>query len=301
MKVLITGASGLIGQRLSKMLSEKGYEVAHLVRKPVSGNRFKQYGWNLQTGEIDAGCIDRTEAIIHLAGASVVSDKWTKQRKIEIIKSRTDSIKLLYTVISEHENKVNVCISAGGIGFYGDRGAEILTEESLPGTDFLSSSCIEWEEAVNSGKELGLRICQLRTGMVLSSAGGALKELEKTVKLGLGAPLGRGTQYMSWIHIDDLCRIYIKAIENKSYTGIYNAVAPNPVINEEFTRILAAVLRKPLILPHVPELAMQLILGERKHVVLDSDNVSNEKLLKMGFEFQFKLVSAALIDIYAHA
>lgn len=299
MKVLITGASGLIGQRLSKMMAEKGYEVAHLVRKPKPDSRYKQYTWNHEKGEIDEGCIDRTEAIIHLAGASVVSDKWTAERKKEIISSRTASIRLLYSVLAKHENKVGVCISAGGIGYYGDRGAEILTEDSPPGEDFLSSSCIDWEEAVNEGKKLGLRICQLRTGMVLSKSGGALKELEKTVKIGLGAPLGSGKQYMSWIHIDDLCRIYIKAVENKTFTDIYNGVAPNPVINEEFTRILAAVLRKPLILPHVPELAMHFILGERKHVVLDSDNVSNEKLLKTGFEFQFKLLSAALIDIYA--
>lgn len=300
MKILITGATGLVGQRLSKMLAGKGYEVAHLVRKAVPGSKYKQYTWNVPAGKIDEGCIDRTEGIIHLAGASVVSDRWTKERKQEIISSRTDSISLLYSILAKHEHKVKVCISAGGIGYYGDRGNELLTEESPAGNDFLSVSCTDWEKAVEKGRDLGLRICLVRTGMVLSLKGGALKELEKTVRLGLGAPLGTGKQYMSWIHIDDLCRMYIRAIENKDLAGVYNGVAPNPVVNAEFTRILAAVMRKPLLLPNVPEFIMQLILGERKHVVLDSDNVSAEKIIKTGFEFQFKLLSAALIDLYSN-
>lgn len=298
MKILITGASGLIGTRLSEMLMDRGHVVAHLTRKPVSGGRYKQYGWDPARGSIDDGCIDKTQAIIHLAGESVVSASWSKERKAEIITSRTQSIGLLYDLLKKHENTVSVCISAGGIGYYGDRGNTLLTEESGPGTGFLPESCMAWEEAVETGTLLGLRICQIRTGIVLSLKGGALKELEKTVKIGLGAPLGTGKQYLSWIHIDDLCRIYIRALENPVFTGIFNGVAPNPVINEEFTRILAAVLNKPLFLPHVPDFAMQLILGERKHVVLDSDNVSNQKLLETGFEFQFKLLSAALLDIY---
>jgi len=299
-KILVTGASGLIGGRLTALLLERGYEVAHLSRKAVEIPKVRTYLWDPDRGMIDEGCIERTEAIIHLAGAPVADKAWTAARKTEIIESRTASIELLYATLRKFKHDVKTVVSSGAIGFYGNRNDEILTEESPAGQGFLSESCVAWEAAVDEGKSQGLRVAQLRVGIVLSKNGGALAPLAQTVKLGLGSPLGNGKQWMSWIHLDDCCRLFIKALENESLTGVVNAVAPNPVRNEDFVKALAQVLKKPLIFPAVPRFALNALLGERSELVLDSARVSSEKLDSIGFEFQFKQLERALQDIYSY-
>ena len=298
-KILITGANSLIGNRLSELLYEKGYEVAWLVRKKTNNIKYKTYLWNPSTGEIDTGCIDRTVAIIHLAGAGIIDKRWSDGRKQEIISSRTESIRLIYKALAKHKHQVTACISAGGIGYYGDGGENHLTEDSAAGNSFAAETCIQWEKAVAEGESIGLRISQLRTGMVLSTKGGALTSLEKSTKIGLGAPIGSGHQWLSWIHIDDLCRIYIRALETPSFTGIFNAVSPNPVRNGEFFHLLAKTMHKPILLPHVPAFIIRTVLGDRASLLLDSQRVACGKLLQTGFEFQYKLASKALENLYS--
>jgi len=299
MRVLITGGNGLIGSLLSKELLERGYDVAFLSRNPKKLDRIQSYAWDPANGIIDAGAIEGTDFIVHLAGAGIADKPWTEQRKREIIESRTDSIRLIYKTLKENSHKVKACISSGGIGYYGNRGDYWLNEEDSPGQGFLSESCILWEKAVKEGEELGLRIAQLRVGMVLSRNGGALKPLEKLTRFALASPIGEGNQWISWIHIQDLCRIFIKAIEMDHFQGIYNGVSPDPVTNKDFMYALSKAMHKPSFLPPVPKFLMKLLLGELSAVVLDSTRVMEQKLENLPFEFQFKTLNKALANLYS--
>lgn len=297
--VLITGGSGLIGTRLTKMLLEKGYNVSHLSRSRSDKQDVKTYIWNIEKKEIEPEALNNADYIIHLAGASVAEKRWTKSRKEVILKSRTASAKLLHDGIAQlGQHKVKAFIAASGISIYGeDTGSTEMIESSPKGTFFLAEVTKKWEAAVDEVKRLNIRVVKLRTGVVLSREGGALEKLVQPVKLGLGAPLGSGQQYISWIHIDDLCRMYIYAIENDQIQGVYNAVAPRPVTNELFTKSAASILNKPLFLPHVPAFALKLFLGEMASVVLGGNKVSGSKIEKAGFDFKFKHIDVALKDL----
>ncbi|MBB6612858.1 TIGR01777 family protein [Pontibacter sp. Tf4] len=297
-KILITGGSGMIGTRLSEMLIDQGYEVAHLSRNPSKFSKYKTFRWNVKEGYIDENAITYADYIIHLAGAGVADQKWTEEYKREIMSSRVDSARLLYNCLQKSEHHVKGFTAVSGIGIYGDSGDQLVSEESIPADDFLAEVCKAWEASSWQIKDLGLRTVIFRLGVVLSTEGGALPQLARPVKMMAGAPLGSGKQYMSWIHIEDACRLLIKAIEDTSLEGVYNAVAPHPVTNKEFTKELAEVMHKPLVLPKVPEFALNLVLGQKSGVVLDSQRVSANKILQTGFTFEYNYLDEALESFY---
>ncbi|MDB5263925.1 MAG: epimerase, partial [Adhaeribacter sp.] len=235
-RILITGGTGLIGSRLSEMLIDQGYEVAHLSRQTNPHAHYKTFKWDLEQGSIDDSVLGYADYIIHLAGANVADGKWTSQRKKEILDSRLKATNLLWQCLNKTPHHVKAFISASAIGIYGDTGDRLVTEESNYGNDFLASVTKLWETAAWRIHELNIRTCIFRIGVVLSDKGGALPQMARPVKLLAGAPLGSGRQYLSWVHIDDLCHLFIQAIEDTRYQGVFNAVAPNPVTNKEFTQ-----------------------------------------------------------------
>jgi uncharacterized protein (TIGR01777 family) len=296
--ILLTGGTGLLGTHLTKTLLDKGYEVSHLSRTQGNNPDVKTYLWDVAKGEIDENSIIGVDTIVHLAGAGVVDERWSDERKQELIDSRTKSIGLIYQVLRKKNHIVNSVISASATGFYGDRGAEVLTEESDSGSDFLADVCIKWEAAVDNGKELGLRIVKFRTGIVLDKNGGALPQLANPVKWGVGSPLGSGKQWMPWIHWRDVVKMYIYGIENAALSGVYNMTGPNPVTNKQLTKAVATQLHKPFWAPNVPVFVLKLILGEMRIAVLESAKTSSKKIEDTGFKFDYPQLSGALKDIY---
>lgn len=296
-QVLISGGSGLVGSRLTELLQAKGYEVAHLSRSASDG-KVKTIPWDVVNMQLDAAEIEGYDSIIHLAGAGIVDEPWTEKRKQIIQESRTKTAELLKQAIEQNTKKPEVFVSASAVGYYGFVTTDhIFTEQDEPGNDFLADTCVHWEKSVESIAKLGIPTSKIRIGIVLSKNGGALKEMANPVKYNVGAPLGSGKQYMPWIHIDDLCSIFIYALENK-LEGAYNAGAPNQVDNKTFTKTLASVLKKPLWLPNVPAFVMKLILGKRALLVLEGSRVSCKKIQERGFEFQFKDLEVALEKFY---
>lgn len=244
--ILLTGGTGLIGGTLTQALLDKGHRVSHLSRTPGTNPAVTTFLWDVDKNQIDEACITGIDTIIHLAGANVANGRWTEERKKEIIESRTKSIALVYKLLkSKPQHTVKAVVSASAVGYYGDRADELLTETSAPGTDFLASCCLQWEHAVDMGESLGLRIVKFRTGVVLDANGGALAALAKPIKLGLGATLGTGKQWMPWIHVEDVIDMYLYAIDNETLSGNYNMVAPNPVTNKQLTKAVAKELHKP--------------------------------------------------------
>ncbi|WP_258099536.1 TIGR01777 family oxidoreductase [Marinoscillum pacificum] len=295
-KIVITGGTGLVGSYLSKMLSKNNHEVVHLSRTPDSSAEYPTFEWNIGKKYIDPNALDGADYVIHLAGAGVANKRWTKQRKKVIIDSRVESIKLLKSQIEKQQVKLKSFISASAIGYYGmDTGAAELTEESKPGNDYLAHVVKLWEAEADTLEEF-TSVAKVRVGVVLAKEGGALKEIAKPVKLFAGAPLGSGDQYMSWIHIYDLCAIFRQVLENK-LEGTYNATAPNPVTNEALTKSLAKALKRPLILPNVPAFVMKSMLGEMAQMVLGGNYVLSDKIQSTGFTYKFTQVDAAVKDI----
>ncbi|MEO1051456.1 MAG: TIGR01777 family oxidoreductase [Bacteroidota bacterium] len=297
-KILITGGSGLVGSRLTELLLGQGHEVRHLSRRSGDKGDIKVFQWDIKKGTIQDGALDGVDAVIHLAGAGVADEKWTKERKKEILESRTKSTELLYDKIKELDNKPASFISASAIGYYGyDNGGQSQKEGSRFGDDFLATVTKRWEEEIDKIEELGLRVVKLRIGIVLATGGGAYVELSKPIKMGFGAPLGSGDQYMSWIHLEDLCNMFTTAMEDETYQGTYNAVAPNPVTNREMTKKIAKSLNKPCFLPAVPGFVLKLIVGEMASMLMGSNKVSSEKIQSAGFSFQFEQLEPALAQL----
>lgn len=296
-KILITGATGLVGTELKKQLLNQGYEVNTLSRKDNSDPN--NYLWDVYKGEIDANCLNGVNAIIHLAGEPVAEKKWTEERKQQIIDSRVKSTELLFKAIKlTPEHQVKSFISASAVGYYGDCGDEILIEESQNGYGFLAECCKLWEDAVDQGKKLSLRIVKLRTGIVLSTKGGALPQLDKPVRLFAGAALGTGKQWTPWLHIDDMVAMYIYALETFNMENSYNACAPFPVTNEGLTKAIAKHLHRPFWPIKVPRKGIELLMGERAEAVMMSNNTSAQKILDTGFKFKFTHLDDALKQLY---
>ena len=296
-KILITGASGLVGQRLTELLLQKGYQVSHVGRSKRGGT-VPSFVWDVESGFIDSKALNDVHTIIHLAGAGVADKRWTATRKKEILESRTKSTVLLFETLKNEKNSVTTVISASAIGFYGFGWSdEVFTEESKPGSDFLAQVTKQWEEKVDKISSIGIRVVKLRIGIVLSEKGGALAEMAKPIKLGVGSPLGTGKQYLTWIHLDDLCEMFIKAAEDLSMKGPYNAVGPEWVTNAKMTHAIANVLNRPLWLPSIPGFALKIILGEMADLVINGSKISSAKIQKTGFKFKFIKLEEALKDL----
>ena len=296
--ILLTGGTGLIGKQLTEHLLSRGYAVSCLSRNPGTDSRVATYLWDIKKGQIDEHCIDGVDTIIHLAGSGIADERWTDERKKDIIESRTKSIELVYDVLKKKPHNVKAVISASGVGYYSDRGNDVMTETCAPAHDFMGTCCVAWENAVNEGEKLGLRVVKFRTGVVLSLYGGALPTIAKPIKLGVGAALGSGKQWMPWIHERDVIYMYRFAIEHEGLNGAYNMAAPEPATNKQLTKAIAKVLHRPLWLPNVPAFALKLALGEMSTVVLGSTNTSAKKIKAAGFSFSYPDLIGALKDLY---
>lgn len=297
-RVLITGGTGLIGSRLTELLLEKKYEVRYLSRSPGKVKDVEAFEWNVKKQSIDPNAIDGVMGIINLAGAGVAEKRWNQERKKVIMASRTRSTALLKDTLRSNPNEVKVVVSASGVNYYGyDTGGVFKKEGSRFGDDFLATVTKAWEAEADTISDLNIRVAKMRIGMVLSSEGGALEKMKKPIKYGFGAPLGTGDQYVSWIHIDDLCRMFIYAIENENISGAYNAVAPEPVTNKQLTKEIGIALGKPVFLPKVPAFALKLALGEMASIVLGGIKVSSEKIMSEGFEFKYPELKGALNNL----
>jgi uncharacterized protein (TIGR01777 family) len=296
--ILITGASGLIGTRLTELLLQQKANVSHLGRRRKDQG-IQSYTWDVNQSQIDKEALKNVGTIVHLAGAGVAEKRWTKERKREILESRIRSGRLLFeTLKKDNTRSVKTLVSASGVAYYGfGNKAQVFKEDDGPGTDFLSTVTQQWEKEADRFTELGIRVVKLRIGFVLSERGGALKEMAAPVKYFVGAPLGSGEQLINWIHIDDLCQLFIKAIDDSSMSGAYNAVGPYAVTNRELTKAIAKVLHKPLIVPFVPAFVLKLMLGELAEIVLKGSHVSSGKIVKKGFSFQFNTLENALEDL----
>jgi uncharacterized protein (TIGR01777 family) len=294
MKVLITGASGLIGSALQKSFEAKGYEMLLASRSQPKGDDDIQ--WNPDTGfaDDDLERLEGLDAVIHLAGESIAGLRWTDEKKKSIRDSRVHGTRTMIEAFARLENKPNVFISASAIGFYGDRGDDEMTETSSVGDTFLSEVAKEWESEARRAEDMGIRTVLLRNGIVLSKDGGALGTMLTPFKLGVGGVIGNGKQWMSWVSLDDVVEVVNFAIENEKVRGAINVTSPNPVTNEEFTKTLGDVLYRPTFLP-LPEFAVNLVFGEMGDALLiDSTKVVPKRLLDAGYEFEFPELKQAL-------
>jgi len=301
--VLITGGTGLIGTALTPMLLNKGYDVIILTRqKDKQSNKAVEFAqWDVKNGIIDKDAIAKADHIIHLAGANVGDKRWTKKRKKEILDSRVKSGELIVKTLKEIPNKVQSVFSASGIGWYG---ADIkiskqngFNESDPHSHDFLGEVCKQWEESLKPVEVSSKRLIIFRQGIVLSNEGGAFTEFKKPLKFGIAAILGSGTQMLSWIHIEDLCRMYIHALEN-DFNGVFNAVATEVVSNKNFTLQLAKKTRGKFFIPiYVPSFVLKIVLGEMSIEVLKSATVNCEKIKSKGFQFLYPSIEAAFNNL----
>lgn len=292
MKILITGATGLIGTALQSVLREKGHDLLLVSRSEPKNASFIK--WDPYEGFDDPERLKGIDAVIHLAGESVSGLRWTEEKKKAIRESRVIGTRTLVDALSELEDRPQVLVSASAIGFYGDRGDEVMTETSKPGTTFLADVCREWEAEARRAEDSGIRTVLVRTGIVMSKDGGALGTMLMPFKLGLGGVVGNGKQWMSWISLDDHVRVIVYALENSNVRGAINSVSPDPVTNQEFTSVLGEVLYRPTFIP-VPEFAVNLVFGEMgEALLLDSTRVMPKRLQEAGFEFKYPDLKKAI-------
>lgn len=296
MRILITGATGLIGKAVCSSLISDGHQLVILSRRPQVATVMtgvSAFRWEPENEAPPAQAWDSVEAVIHLAGEPVAETRWTEEQKQRIRRSRVVGTRNLVAGMSESDNPPKVFISSSAVGFYGDRGDEILNEGSTPGSGFLSEVCVEWEAEAARARDLGARVALVRTGVVLSPSGGALEKMLPPFKLGLGGRLGNGRQWFPWIHIDDIVGILLHALVTPPIDGPINGTAPGIVTNEEFTRELAAALNRSVFFP-VPEFALRVLMGEMADVVLASQRVFPQVALDTGYRFKYANLKPAL-------
>jgi uncharacterized protein (TIGR01777 family) len=297
MKVIVTGSTGLVGFALVRSLLADGDEVTRLVRGDAQGFRAPGTAavhWNPDSGAIDAKELEGHDAAVHLAGESIADGRWDDEKKRRILESRVKGTRLLAETLAGLERKPKVLVSASATGFYGYRGAEVLREESASGDDFLSEVCREWEKATLAASRAGIRVAHVRIGVVLSADGGALPKMLTPFKLGLGGRIGNGRQYMSWITLEDLVGVIKRALTDESLRGPVNAVAPNAVTNEEFTKAVGRALGRPTFLS-MPAFAARLAFGEMADaLLLSGSRVEPARLTEAGYEFKHPEIEGAL-------
>ena len=293
-KVLITGGSGLIGRRLSFLLKSRGYEVRILSRSNNPKNNYKTFVWNVSEQYINDSAFEGLTHIIHLAGAGIADKRWSEKRKKEIIASRVASTNLLYNTVKRLKTPLNSFISASATGYYGAVTSETIFEEKdKPAKDFLGKVCSLWEDSIFQFNEIKIRTVALRTGIVLSKDGGALKKMKTPVI----TSLGNGKQYMPWIHIDDLCELYIKAIEDEQFKGAFNAVSSEHISNLSFSKKVSKIFNHPFLAIGAPSFILQIVFGEMSTIILNGSRISANKIKQAGFKFKFENLEKALKNL----
>lgn len=296
--VLIAGGSGLVGSYLTSALLSEGYTVSHLSRNAGTSGRVKVLRWNPGQNIIDPEALDGVDYIINLAGANLGDGRWTIHRKEEIISSRVDSARLLHKEIIKKGIKLKAFITASASGYYGAITAEkIFSETDAPGYDFLGTACRLWEEGADLFTDIAGRTVKIRTAVVLEKSGGALSRLMNPASIGFVVRLGNGKQYFPWIHMYDLCNIYLKALKDEHMSGAYNAVAPEHINHDDFVKTMAEVMDKPVFLPRVPGWILRSVIGEMSDIVLKGSRLSSEKIIKAGYNFRFEKLDEALKNI----
>ena len=289
--ILITGGTGLVGKRLTEFLLKKKHDVRILSRKPSAKNEYK---WDVPNNYIDEGALHNLDYIIHLAGAGIADKRWTSERKKVIIDSRVATANLLFSKIKTLKIPLKGFISASGSNYYGAKTTDtVYTETDNAGNDFLGKVCLQWENAAHQFNDLKIPVTLLRTGIVLSKKGGALQKMKTPII----SPLGSGKQYLSWIHLDDLCNLYIHAIE-QNMTGVFNAVAPNFQTSKSFSKILAKSIKRPYLPIAVPQFLLKLVFGELSVILLEGSRLSTSKLEAINFKFEFKTLSVAFTNLF---
>ena len=296
--VLISGGSGFVGNHLTNLLLSKGYTVSILSRSERQNKKdIFYYKWDVAKQFIEEEAVLKADYIIHLAGENIAEKRWTAKRKAAIIDSREKSAQLLYIVLKKHYKKLDAFASASAVGYYGAvNGQEICSEDDAPANDFLGYACQKWEDSIDFIENLNIRTIKIRTGLVMGRNDGFLKKLIPLFKYRLGSALGSGKQYMPWIHIDDLCGIYLKALVDTEMSGPYNAAVNDDTTNSIFSKALARIFGYSIWLPNVPEFVLKIALGEMSKIVLTGRRVSSDKIEKTGFEFKYTNLEEALKD-----
>jgi uncharacterized protein (TIGR01777 family) len=296
--VLITGGTGFVGRHLTDLLVANDFSVSILSRsKRANTENVFYYTWDVEKQFIEEEAIQKADYVIHLAGANIGEKRWTNKRKEEILSSRELSAQLIYNSLLKYNKSIAAFVSASAVGIYGAmNGRAICNEEMQPANDFLGLTCQKWEAAANQFEKLGIRTVKIRTGLVLGKEEGFLKKLIPIFKLRLGSALGTGKQYMPWIHIDDLCGIYLEALRNSTMSGAYNAAITDDTTNESFSKVLAKAYGYTIWLPNVPSILIKIALGEMSKLVLTGRRISNVKIKQLGFKFKYENLEAAIKD-----
>lgn len=298
-KILITGATGLVGKEIVKQYLEKQISIHYLTTRKNAIKEeinYKGFYWSPKTNMIDKACFEDVDTIINLAGATI-SKRWTTAYKKEVLNSRIDSLRLLKTTIKHNNIDIKHLISASAIGIYPSSLNKVYDEnEAVISTTFLGEVVEQWEKEIDLFSELNIKTTVVRIGLVLAKSGGALPKILAPIKMGAGANFGDGKQWQSWIHVEDLAKLFLH-LQDKNIEGVYNGVAPNPVTNSYMTKAIAKQLKKPLLLPAIPKTIMKLMLGEMHILLFESQNVSSEKIETTGFEFQYNTLEEALKNL----